>query len=178
MWLVLFAMLAFAPIAWAIYMYGIETKGYTGFRAAAQDVMQQASKGARVLVSSDASGEGMFISEIAMRDQRPNLYVERASNLLVDPKTKQWDGHNVQLRFPDDDALAEHLVKSKLEYIILDDAVPEAKRTEYHDQLRRVVQGSAGVFWPIGEYPVMRENEPYTPPIRVYRILRRVQDVH
>jgi hypothetical protein len=173
LWVVLLLLLALPPLAWPLVTRGMEKKGFTGFQMVAEELLASASPGAHILVSSDASGEGMLISEIAMRDQRPNLVIERGSAALVDQSTKRWDGRQLRSRFLDDESLLAFLTASKLEYIVLDDAVPEPKRADYHDQLRRVIRENIGTFFfPIQESPVSREGEPLLPPIRVYRILR------
>jgi hypothetical protein len=134
--------------------------------------MNVAPVGARILVSSDASGEGMFISELAMLDDRPNLIVERASKSLVDPTGRDWAGRNLRERFLDDDALLTYILRSKIDYVVLDVAVPDDKRAGYHDQLRRVIGDQTGTFWQIAESPVRRKGEDLFPPLRLYRIVR------
>jgi hypothetical protein len=174
LWLILLLLLSFAPMAWPIVHYGVEKKACTGFQLVAEELLDIAPPRSRILVSSDASGEGMLISEIAMRDQRPNLFIERGSTALVSESSKKWDGRNLRSRFLDDDELLAFLTAGKFEYIVLDDAVPEPKRAEYHDQLRRVINDHIGtIFFRYLESPVMRHNDLFITPIRVYRIRGR-----
>ena len=168
MWVVLLLLLTL-PFA---FMHR-EQKGYSGFRPIASEVLKTAPSGAGVLVASDARGEGMFISEIAMRDHRPNLSVERASKALVDPKGRTWDGKNLREKYSDDEQLLAFLTGGKIEYIVLDDAVPEEKRARYHDQLRRVIEDHIGTFVAVAETPIIRENEQQAKPLRLYHIVRR-----
>jgi hypothetical protein len=170
LWVLLFALLALPQSlrAW-------EHKSFEGFRDLADEVLKIAPPGGRVLVCSDASGEGMFISELAMRDERPNLIVERASKSLVDPEARDWAGRSLRERFRDDGALLNYILRSKIEYIVLDAAVPDDKRVGYHDQLRRVIGENAGTFWPVAESPVRRKGEDLFPPLRLYRVARDVQ---
>jgi hypothetical protein len=150
-------------------------KHYSGFQALALEILGKAAPGTRILVSSDASGEGMFISELAMRDQRPNLIVERGSKTLVDPDSQSWSGRGMRLRFGEDADLLQHLLTSKIEYIVLDAAVPAEKQTAYHDQLRRILEDdrTAGTFWRNSESPITRDGEDLAPPLRLYRIMRK-----
>jgi hypothetical protein len=150
-----------------------EQKGYSGFRPIASELLKTAPSGAHILVSSDARGEGMLISEIAMRDKRPNLFVERASKALVDPKGRTWDGKNLHEKFSDDEKLLAFLKDGKIEYIVLDDAVPEEKRASYHDQLRRVIEDHIGIFVAVAETPIIRENEQQAKLLRLYHIVRK-----
>ncbi len=148
-----------------------EPKGFSGFQALASEVLEKAPPGARVLVSSDARGEGMFISEIAMRDHRPNLIIERASKVLVAAEGRTWDGRNLRAKFDDDEKLLAYLREEKIAYVVLDDAVPEDKRVGYHDQLRRVIAENTGFFWPVAESPIQRVNEAQAKPLRLYHIV-------
>jgi hypothetical protein len=166
LWVVLLLILALPPI---IRRHG--PKVHEGFEGLAAELLQTAPSQTRVLVCSDATGESMFISELAMRDQRPNFFVERGSRSLTDPKGKTGSGRQIRERF-DDAALLDYLVRSKIGYIVLDAAVPEHDRAAYHDQLRRVITGNTGLFWQIVESPVRRDNEDLFPPLRLYRIVR------
>lgn len=175
-WLILLFLLCFAPMAWPMVQYGIERKEFKGFEFIAERMVQEAPPGMRILVSSDASGEGMLISEIAMRDQRPNLFIERGSTALVRADSKKWAGRNLRVRFLEDEDLLAFLMSGKFEFIVLDDAVPENKRAEYHDQLKRVILDNLGTrFFHDRELesPIIRDGEPMVPAIRVYRVLHR-----
>ena len=170
LWVLLLALVALPQSlrAW-------EHKSFEGFEDLAKEVLNIAPQGGRVLVCSDASGEGMFISELAMRDERPNLIVERASKTLVDPNARDWAGRNLRERFHDDGALLSYILRSKIDYVLLDAAVPNDKRAGYHDQLRRVIGENAGTFWPVAESPVRRKGEDLFPPLRLYRVARDLQ---
>ncbi|MFZ0921437.1 MAG: glycosyltransferase family 39 protein, partial [Candidatus Acidiferrales bacterium] len=59
-----------------------------------------------ILVSSDAEGEGMLISEIAMRDRRPGHIVLRASEVLA---RSDWNGGNYRLFYSSPQDLQRYL---------------------------------------------------------------------
>ena len=151
-------------------------KGYAGFAPVAEYLLANAPAGSRILISSDARGEGMFISEVAMRDHRPNLIIERASNSLVEESSKKWNGRESRDRFLDDEALLAYLTAGPISYIVLDDTVLHPKRASYHDQIKRVVadnsmaNATGRTFWKVDEFPISRENEAVPPPIRLYRV--------
>jgi hypothetical protein len=90
----------------------------------------------------------------------------------VKPEGRNWAGRNLRERFPDDEALLAYLVKSDVQFVVLDAAVPEEKRAGYHDQIQRVIRENTGLFWPVAESPVTRNNLDLAPPIRLYRIVR------
>ena len=167
LWVLLLAIVSLPPI-----IHRFVPKVHEGFEGLVGELLQTAPPQTRVLVSSDVIGEGMFISELAMRDQRPNFFVERGSKSLTDPKGRTRGGHHIRERFPDDASLLDYLVRSKIGYIVLDAAVPEHDRAGYHDQLRRVIADNTGLFWQIVESPIRRDNEDMFPPLRLYRIVR------
>jgi hypothetical protein len=172
LWILLLALLAL-PQA----LLHFRGKSFEGFKEIAVEFLRTAPDGARVLVSSDASGEGMFVSEVALRDRRPNMIVERASKSLVDPAQRDWAGKQLRERFHDDRLLLDYILRSKIEYVVLDAAIPEDKRRGYHDQLRRLIAENAGTFWPVAESPIRRNGEDLFPPVRLYRVARDLQPV-
>jgi|GEM_PF-1336854 len=153
-------------------------KGYSGFAPVAQYLLENAAPNSRILVSSDARGEGMFISEIAMHDHRPNLFIERASNSLVDASSKKWNGRDLRERFLEDEQLLTYLTSGQIDYIVVDDTVMDNRRSSYHDQIKRVVVENAASnatgrnFWKIEDYPITREDEAVSPPIHLYRVTK------
>jgi Dolichyl-phosphate-mannose-protein mannosyltransferase len=168
LWPVLLILLAFP----GVYSRADERKEWSGFERIAAELIENAPAAARVLVCSDARGEGMFISEIAMREQRPNLIIERASKTLVDPKQRDWGGRHLRPRFPDDEDLLKYLHGGDVAYIVIDEGLPTEKRTGYHDQCFRVVTSSTDTFWKIAESPITRDGVAQWPPVRLYRIRR------
>ena len=143
-------------------------KSFTGFGPMADWLVSQGHR-ARILVCSDAVGEGMFISEIAMLDKRPGVSVERASKTLVAEDGRTWEGDNLRTRF-DDAKLLEYLTSGKIDYIALDSAVPDRKRASYHDQLARVIETNQSRFWRVLENPIVRDGEAMYRPLRLFRV--------
>jgi hypothetical protein len=68
-------------------------------------------------VSSDANGEGAFISEVAMRDKRPNHIVLRASKLLGD---ESWGGDHYESRFSDAISVQRLLDQIPVSSVVID----------------------------------------------------------
>jgi hypothetical protein len=144
----------------------LKLKNCGGFGNAAQEVVE-AGEG-HVLIGSESRGEGMFIAEVARRDKRPTVTVERSSKVLADQK---WSGKGVQLKFKEDDALHSHLLGGKYRFIVVDGGIPELARREYHDQLARVVDADPARFFPVGTYTASREGVDLGPVIKLYRVL-------
>ena len=140
-------------------------KDFRGFRPIAETI----APGSRSLISSDSRGEGMFISEVAMREKRPGSTIERASKALA---SSSWSGGGYHAKFATDDDLLRHLRGAKLDFIVLDDAVPDDKRLTHHDQLKRVLEAHADTFTLAGEFPIWRAGERQPVPLRLYRSRR------
>ena len=143
-------------------------KGFTGFRPVAQTILGGVHpRPPRLLISSDARGEGMFISELAMHEPRPGSTIERASKILA---TGSWSGDRHQETYTDPDTLHRRLLAGHFDYIILDDAIPEPKRRPYHSLLRRTLQEHGDSYQLAGEYPILRAGQEQAWPIRLYRV--------
>ncbi|HWR53370.1 MAG TPA: glycosyltransferase family 39 protein [Bryobacteraceae bacterium] len=92
-------------------------------------------RGSVTLVSSDANGEGAFISEVAMRDERPNHIVLRASKLLGD---ESWGGDHYQSRFSDVVSVQRLLDQIPVESVVIDNW-PGMRARPHHELLLRAI---------------------------------------
>jgi hypothetical protein len=70
-----------------------------------------------VLVSSNGSGEGPFIAEIAMHEPRPAYVVLRASKLLA---RSNWDGSDYRLRFREVKDILAYLDRVPVGIVVID----------------------------------------------------------
>lgn len=143
-------------------------KRWIGFGSIAATILEDtATARGTVLVSSDGRGEGMFISELAMRETRPGHVVKRANKELASMK---WSGADMRSRFDSEDDLLAYFAKSDIDYIVVDDSMPDNKRGAHHDQLRRAAEEHTDVFWPVASTPVIRAGGSYPTPLRAYRV--------
>ena len=145
----------------------LEKKGCRGFEPLAEAVLREAGPEEVTLVSSEARGEGMFIAEVAMREPRPGHIIQRASKTLA---SSAWSGRGYAPQYATDDALLAFLSAGKIHYLVLDDAIPEAKRCEHHDQLKRVIEGHADRFRLLEQSEIIRGGEPQLAPVRLYKV--------
>ena len=145
----------------------LEKKGCRGFEPLARSVLAAAGPTEITLVSSEARGEGMFIAEVAMRERRPGHIIQRASKALA---SSTWSGGDYAPQFATDDALLAFLTGGKIRYLVLDDAIPEAKRCAHHDQLKRVIAGHEDRFSLLQESEIIRGGEPQLAPVRLYKV--------
>ena len=119
------------------------------------------------LVSSDATGEGIFIADVALQEQRPGHTIQRASKSLA---ASTWSGSGYTPLFTTDDELFRFLTDGKIQYLIVDDAVPASRRREHHDQVRRVVEQYPDRFAMLAEAEAWREGVQQKTPVRLYKI--------
>jgi hypothetical protein len=145
-------------------------KRFSGFAPLADAMLGEATLADVTLVSSDARGEGMFISEVAMHERRPGHVIQRASKALAN---SAWSGSGYAPLFKEDDDLFAFLTSGKIQYLAIDDAVPEDKRREHHDQLKRVIEQHSDQFWLVASAEIIRDGEPQLAPVRLYKIRRK-----
>ena len=166
LWLLLLLLLALPPA-----LLHPREKDWHGFAPIALTLIEESRGTVRVLAVSDPRGEGMLISEIAMRDPARQITVERGSESLTDPAGSAPRGRPLE-RFLEDEQLFAHLTSGRIQYIVLDSAVPQESRAGYHDQVRRVLEGNVRSFWPIYDSPIIRDGEPQGHPLRIFRVMK------
>lgn len=147
----------------------ITSKGSVGFGPLAETMLANAKPDDEALVSSDATGEGMFIAEVALHEHRPGHVIQRASKSLA---SSQWSGSGYAPAFDKDDDVVKFLTSGKIRYLIIDDAVPADRRREHHDQLKRVVAAHTDLFLPAAEADLYRGGELQPVRAKLYTIQR------
>jgi hypothetical protein len=75
-----------------------------------------------ILVSSESGGEGLLISELAMRDPLPSTVVVRATKALA---SVAWDGKNYQARFHNAAEMRSFLKDEHVNLVVLDTFSPQ-----------------------------------------------------
>jgi hypothetical protein len=146
------------------------TKHWSGFAKLAEEILAEDPSGKRgILISSDATGEGVFIAELAMREQRPLHVVKRASKELAQ---SDWAGRNLRRRFETEDDVANWFANAGVDYVIVDESMPEQKRAEHNDQLIHTVDGHIERFFPMTKATVLRDGQENPEPITLYRVKR------
>jgi hypothetical protein len=142
-------------------------KGCAGFAPLAKAMLDDALPTDVTLVSSDAAGEGMFISEVAMHEARPGHVIQRASKSLA---SSTWSGSGYSPAFASDDDVLGFLSSGQIQYLVIDDALPVDKRREHHEQLKRVIDAHPGKFSLLASSDNIRGGERQLPPIRLYKV--------
>jgi hypothetical protein len=149
-------------------------KHAAGFARVVEDVVARHDDASGLfLVSSDATGEGMFIAETAMADHRPQHVIRRASKLL---STQAWDGSGYQAKVDGPAELIALLRQERVRFIVIDETVPASLLAPHHALLRATAASSPGQFTLRGTYPMTRDylaarpGEPIQDGIRLYEL--------
>jgi hypothetical protein len=142
-------------------------KGCEGFGVVAETVLADvAAPSGRVLISSDATGEGIFIAEIALREQRPGSTIRRASKVLA---RSSWSGAGYQAKFETENELLAALAADDIRWIITDASMPPDKRVPHHVQLIAALAAHPDRYELAGTYPMTRGGVRQDGALRVYR---------
>lgn len=156
-------------VVFGFQTFALPAKGYAGFQAAAEKILATPEDAKTVLfVSSDARGEGMFISEVAMREKRPGHHVLRASKLLA---SSSWSGGDYVAKATDTTGLEAVLTEAKVGLVVIDATVPADRlaKMPHHTLLTLVAASDPQEFEPVAIYPMWRGGERFEHGILVYR---------
>ena len=103
-------------LAWNIHASPL--KRHYGYSEVAQDLLAHREfKDSVILVCGTAAGEGMLISEIAMREQRPDHIILRATKMLA---SSDWMGWDYEALFHDSSEMMGYLEGIPVGIIVLD----------------------------------------------------------
>jgi hypothetical protein len=163
---------AFASIVlMALYfpIMSITTKASSGFAPLAATMLHDAKPSDVALVSSDATGEGMFIAEVALREVRPGHVIQRASKSLA---TSTWSGSGYAPLFTSDDEAFRFLSGETIQFLVVDDSMPAERRREHHVQLVRVVSAHPDTFRLLAESAVWRGGKKPSGAAKLYKIVQ------
>ena len=120
-----------------------------------------------ILVSSDPRGEGMFIAEVALDDQRPHRYVLRASKMLA---KDTWSGWKYRQLFDSPAAVMESLTRIPVGVLILDTSIPSHQAQEHHQQLQEMVRVFSDKWHLVGQYDLTRNGRLYPQAVQIYEL--------
>ena len=146
--------------------HAIPQKRHFGFDEVADQLEGSAYKNSVFLVSSQAlDGEGMLISEIAMREKRPSHIVLRATKML---SQSDWMGQRYSLLYNTPQEVMNFLKVTPVEVVVIQDGEGE---TEYpdHKLLRETINLYSAEWEHLGTYPQRSVREPGSK-IDVYRL--------
>ncbi|HVY43796.1 MAG TPA: hypothetical protein VG966_12250, partial [Hyphomicrobiaceae bacterium] len=147
---------------------GATVKNETGYEAVVKAVLERGDAAkARLLIVSDAVGEGQFIAEMAMREHRPGHTIRRASKVL---SSSSWTGRNYRLLVRNPDHLLSLLASENIDLLVVDQTVP---RPLPHDRIvLEALRTHADRFRLLSRFSATRDSKVYPDGIALYAIIR------
>jgi hypothetical protein len=138
-----------AAAVFATQTFAIPQKRHLGFQEAAEALLARPDlRDAVILTSSEADGEGLLISEIAMREKRPGHIILRASKVLGQ---SDWTSRRYRLLLGTTAEVMQYLDKIPVGAVEV-----ERGRVLYHTPhqqlLERTIHEHGGRFQLIGTY--------------------------
>ena len=160
---------AFAAVAVVIvYLataFAVPRKRPYGYSAVADGLLSNPGLRESVfLICSTGPGEGMLISEVAMRERRPGHIVLRATKMLA---TSDWHGRDYQAFYKTPREVMDYLDSVPVGVVILD-AVPDHRKFEHQRLLERALEMYPDRWELIGAFPSGRAED--SAGIRVYSL--------
>jgi hypothetical protein len=149
-----------------IFIFPVHHKVASGFGELAAGLTTRAS-GGKVLVSSDARGEGSLIAEMAFRtaDRCASPWtIVRASKFMA---SSDWIGRDYQTAFATRENFAAALRREQIQWVIDDRDVPPAYLQKHHQQLREWCGGMT----PAAQVQPEREGFAKTGPVLLFDTL-------
>jgi hypothetical protein len=146
----------------ALSPFRLPRKEWHGFAQLAAEAVSRHCE--RMLVASDARGEGMFIAAVAMLDpHRPGWTADRASKLLA---SSTWSGGSYQT-FYDTPAKAAAAVKAKgLQAVIIDSSL--ASPPPHLQMLQRAMADAASGYRQDRTAPITRDGAQHPGALSIY----------
>ena len=125
-----------------------------GFGRVVDEVMTRPEHaGARFLIASDATGEGMFIAESAMRERQRWHVIRRASKVL---SAQAWHGGDYTTKVNDVQQVITLVRKEGVRFVVFDQSNPAALQAPHMRVLRAATESSPGELTLLGRYPIER----------------------
>lgn len=143
--------------------------GWQGYGAAADWILKNSpAQDSVTMIASDARGEGMFISELAIRESRPVHVVRRASKDLA---SSTWNGTAYEPKVRNKTDLLAVLRQTHTRFVIFDTSLPPWTRRSHHDLLAQSLSNSTpDEFVLETELPIQRGGVWRTNAIRIYQV--------
>jgi hypothetical protein len=128
-------------------VFEIPQKRRLGFQEVAEELTSDpAFRNSVILCSSEGNGEGILISEVAMREARPGHIILRASRMLAD---SDWNGRNYKVKMEGPPGIQRFLEAAAVDVVVLD--LNSYHAFEHHKQLQATMKGPG--WRRIGLYP-------------------------
>jgi hypothetical protein len=132
---------AMLAAAFMLQTFAIPREVYYGFTDAAQFVAGRTDRrDLKVLVSSERDGEGLLISETAMREHRPTHTFLRGTKVL---SSSDWTGSAYKSAFASAPDLQKYLAKTGVGLVVIDTYSPRI-RFLHHELILEAIRQNPG----------------------------------
>lgn len=149
------AVVVFAVVLYGMTTFSIAKREPVGYGEIARQISgNPAYRDSVILVSSQAMGEGMMISEIAPLELRPSHYILRATKMLA---RSRWNLDQYELLYPDEAKMQEFLESIPVRVLVFDTAAGPMPMP-HHQMLDRVIQKNPSKWRQVGQYPAVGTN--------------------
>jgi 4-amino-4-deoxy-L-arabinose transferase-like glycosyltransferase len=155
--------------------FQVPRQSFHGYAEAATVVMSQSEhKDDPVLISSDELGEGAFIAEMAMNENRPGHFIVRSSKVLC---RSNWLGTEYEPLFFDPKTLEAYLNTIPIRIIVEDESIPSDHRLGYEDLLKEMLRLNPRSWMLIGSCSVNRRGQNFHDALHIYRLIAAHKNV-
>ena len=156
-----------AALLFFLQTFAIPREKHYGYTEAARFITSDSRlRGANILVSSESVGEGLLVSEVAMREPHPEHIIIRATKALAEA---DWNATNYHAFFSTPAQILEYLDRHKIAVVVIDSFSGQNKFA-HHELLRKTIDES-GRFQPIATFGP--GNQEVSGEINVYRFAER-----
>jgi 4-amino-4-deoxy-L-arabinose transferase-like glycosyltransferase len=153
---------ALAAAVFATQTWAVPHKPYQGFDQPAHFLLTTPEFAAgNFLVVSNARGEGAFITEVAMHDNRPGHLVLRSTKVL---SSTNWYGSVYRFRYQNSKEIRDFLDRAPIDAVLLDTRPPQVWLDNAAFQLGRKVGEAlqSDPNWKLRDrFPKLRDTAPW-----------------
>ncbi len=162
-------LMAITAVVFAVERFELPEKAWHGFGEPARRIVSDENfQKSVVLISSDERGEGMFVSELAMMEDRPGHILLRSSKMLA---SSGWSGNPYNLTYATPKEVMAYLDGIPVGIVVIDESVPRLPWYEHHHLLRRTIEQVYKAQWEfLDDYPLTRNGQRIEHAIKVYRL--------
>jgi hypothetical protein len=156
---------ALATLAFSVQTFAIPHRRHYGYTEAAEFITSNPDlRAATILVSSRAFGEGLLISEIAMREPQPHAVIIRATKALAEV---DWNVTQYRSRFSTPAEVVKYLDRCHADLVVTDTFAPWGDFL--HDKLlREAIQQNFGRLQPVAAFP--RATSAVAGQVQLYKV--------
>ena len=130
-------------VAFAVQAFAIPVDKHYGYTEAANFIVSHPQlQSSVILVSSESGGEGLLISELAMREPRPRDVVMRATKVLA---KVDWTGSDYKLLFTNTSEVLKFLAQNHVGLLVTDN-YPSSLHFGHQPLIEKMIRQNPDLF--------------------------------